>query len=116
MLTVNLISATEFKVYFSITIDDDDYYATSTDIAEFFNLSIDTYNKILINKIIQHDNYEINKSDTSVFYKDIMFELKNIDYKIYIERFKEAFAPQLTLFTLGGVEYGIWCLYLRVYF
>ena len=36
-----------------------------------------------------------------------MFELKNIDYKIYIERFKEAFAPQLTLFTLGGVEYGI---------
>lgn len=76
-------------------------YFTSESISKLLNLDTDLYNKLLIEKVIKHDDYKIN--DRRLFpscTKHLSFQLNDIPKEIYIERFKEAFADQLILLTL----------------
>lgn len=102
MLKIDLMATDGSKVYFSM-MNSGNYFGTSKDIANSFNLPVDTYNDILINKVIRHSDYEVNLSEDSIFHKDVVFRLDGIDFEIYIKRFKEVFHSQLILLTLGGV-------------
>lgn len=90
------------ECYFEITIGDD-VYSTSEEISEILNLDLDTYNRILANKIVRHKNYVMCMNGSIDVYKDLVFDLCNIPEETYIDRFKETFTEQLTLLALGGV-------------
>lgn len=77
-------------------------YETSACISELFNINIDDYNKILIEKVIQHNLYFTNIA-TSQKGDDIVFKLNDISKEVYIERFKNTFNKELTLLILGGI-------------
>lgn len=100
MAQIKLIPTSKNGVYFSLVCNND-YFATSTSIAEFLNLPVETYNQLLIKEVIRHDCYKVNKNKDSVFYEDVTFEAKE-NYVIYIDHFKETFVPQLALLALGG--------------
>lgn len=72
-------------------------YFSSEMISKAFGLDIDEYNKILLEKVIQHDEYDI-KNGT----EDLVFSPNRISKETYIDRFKEAFADQLILLTLSN--------------
>lgn len=79
-------------------------YDTSKNIAKSFDISLDEYNHIVIDKVIGHTNYTIRHnvvSEHSDIYCDLMFEAKK-SKEFYIDKFKEVFAPQLTLLTIEG--------------
>lgn len=80
-------------------------YINSLKISNLLNLDTNLYNKLLIEKVIQHDNYKEStfKSGTIIF-KDVSFKLQDTSTKTYLNRFKEAFSKELTLLTLGGAE------------
>lgn len=71
--------------------------STSSSISRLFNIPLEVYNNLLINKVIKHDLYEIHT------FNDITFDLCDISKEIYLNRFKETFSDQLTLLILGGV-------------
>lgn len=81
-------------------------YTTSRSIAALFNLDTDTYNDILIKKVIKHSFYENSNFSSFPYFetdsdKNIVFYLHGIDERTYFERFKEVFAKQLTIAALG---------------
>lgn len=83
-------------------------YTTSSSIANLFNLNLDTYNEILVKEVIKHPCFESRNFMKFPFLgvesnKDIVFYLNDIDEEVYIERFKNVFAKQLTLLKLGGI-------------
>lgn len=84
-------------LYFNIE-HNGNYYSNSEEISEFLNLPLDTYNQLLIDKVIKHSNYTItDESDYNSC--DMLFTRKSISDEIYIDRFKETFVPQLVLFS-----------------
>ena len=102
------IRLTDFSVthnYFSIFMNNRNIY-TSKSISKLFNLDIDTFNKLLVDKVIQHDNYIIESHPVvePERVKDLLFRLNDVPKEIYIERFKETFTNQLTLIILGGIQ------------
>lgn len=95
------IDLTEFGInrnYFCISIGNRDVYSGKS-ISKLLNLDVDTFNQILIDKVVKHKNYYIYRLS-----KDIEFDLCNVSKEIYIERFKNIFTEQLTLLTLGGIH------------
>ena len=82
------------EAYFSIFISDAAFY-TSKNIANLFNLDIDYYNNLVIDKVIKHEDFTIDE-----YTNDLAFKHNNISKEIYINRFKEVFADQLTLLAL----------------
>lgn len=87
--------------YFKIDTKNVTYF-TSESISKLFNLDVDLYNKLLIEKVIMHKDYSIN--DPRLFpscSKHLSFKLNNTSVETYLNRFKETFASQLTLFSLG---------------
>lgn len=98
MLDIYISMVVDRWLYFNIE-HDGDYYSTSEEIANFFNLDVDLYNQLLVDKVIQHNNYSISEeSEYNTF--DALFGRECIDDETYVDRFKEAFAPQLTLLAL----------------
>lgn len=103
MINIKIEKQYSNRAYFFISIEGKyTIAATSFKIAKIFNLEIDTYNKILIEKVIKHDRYLIAPDNNeSVFSKDLTFELLYDSLKTYIERFKEIFAKELVLLALS---------------
>lgn len=75
--------------------------SNSEKISNMLDLDVDTYTNLLIEKVIQHNNYKTYTYNCSE--KDTLFKLNDILKETYVERFKDAFADQLTLLALGGV-------------
>lgn len=106
MIQISLVKLGDGSNYFSLKDTNELImsYNSCRQISNFFNVPTKDYNDTLIDKVIQHNNYEVYGC---VAYGekcvDITFQLNSIPKETYIERFKEAFAPQLTLFSLGGV-------------
>lgn len=73
---------------------------TSRAISETLGLGIEKYNKILIEKVIRHDNYRIEEDD-DFGECDLFFYSEGVSKEIYIERFKEVFLKELTTFALN---------------
>lgn len=86
----------EDEAYFEI-IYSKELLNLSEEIAKFFNLDVDFYNQLLIDKIIKHNKYAIDSAT-----KDLTFDLNNISEETYLNRFEEAFIDKLTLISLGG--------------
>lgn len=91
-----LLTKTIRKGYY-FRFDNEPTACTSKGISKLFDLDVNTYNKLLIDKVIQHNKYSINP-DT----KDLLFVLNNTSEEVYLNRFKEIFTNQLTLIYLGG--------------
>lgn len=83
-------------VYFSLDTDEESY-CTSRLIANLFNLTTERYNEILIEKVIQHNRYLLNKHSYGIVKNDITFRPSGTAKSIYIERFKEVFNPYIVL-------------------
>lgn len=82
-------------------------YTTSGSIANLLSLDVDTYNDKLIKEVIQHPCFKNVFAASFPFLKakldrNIVFYLNDVPKETYIERFKEAFAPQLILVSLDG--------------
>lgn len=100
------ISSEKFCFVVDFGMEDCD---TSKAIADLFKMSVDNYNEILINKVIKHDKYRVETFTDMYkvsYVRDVTFVLNGTLESVYVNRFKEAFAPQLTLLTLGGIEDG----------
>lgn len=79
------------------------YIDSSKSISDFLNLDVDIYNDRLIRKVIQHSNLEVSESTIEDdLYKDIIFDKKCHNKKVYIERFEKEFEKELILATLGS--------------
>lgn len=79
-------------------------YDTSKSISKLFDMELDEYNDLVIDKVIGSANYTIgylNTNKESDIYHDLMFEDKK-SKKFYVDKFKEVFAPQLILLTIEG--------------
>lgn len=100
-MKIELVGSCE-ALYFSLTKNIMTYYDDSEHISEMFGLNIDEYNKILIEKVIQHDHYRIEENFNNILYKDVTFKKNGICDTIYLERFKEVFSKELVLLQLGG--------------
>lgn len=75
-----------------------DAFHTSGAISRKFGLHIEAYNKRLIEKVIQRDEYKIvNDDPVQAFYLDIVFPLSNKRIGTYVNKFKEEFANELIL-------------------
>lgn len=98
MLEINLLHCYGEQAYFTIYLNGPLIYS-SGGIASFLNLNTDTYNNILIEKVIKHNDYTISNKN-----KDLIFKHLNAPKETYIERFKDTFANQLTLLALGGTN------------
>lgn len=102
MSTIRLVELRDDTNYFSL-IHEGNTYNSCRRIANFFNLPAETYNQLLIEKVIKHSNYEVyfcNVGNEKV--KDIIFYLNHESKETYIKRFIEVFAPQLMLLRLEG--------------
>lgn len=94
-MTIRIVTSYRTDLnYFTLLIDNEDFH-NSESIADIFNLNVDTFNKLLIEKVIKHSYYTISKH-----HKDFEFSLCGKSKEIYIKCFKEAFAEQLILFIL----------------
>lgn len=87
-------------------IDGANEYYTSFGISSLFDMSVYEFNKIMIEKVIQHNNYLIADKKDEFLDNDLIFNLKNnkgeeVPFKKYMDRFKETFAPQLMMVSLG---------------
>lgn len=99
-MKIELVNYTNVENWFKIVIDGKEISSCRC-IAKLFNLDIDTYNKLLIEKVIQHDSYyetDFGEED------DFEFGLNNIPKEVYVERFKETFLEELTTLALGGIS------------
>lgn len=88
-----------YEDYFFAVKTSNDSYFSSEMISELLNLDIDEYNEILTEKVIQHENVDVNPKT-----KDLVFLRNRTTKETYIKRFKEVFAPQLMLIKMGGWE------------
>lgn len=89
-------------VCFSLYMKDKNYY-TSYEISKQLGLNVNTYNKILVEQVIKHGIYSLNKEAQIIsLINDLSFSLNKVKPDIYIERFKNTFARELMLFSLGG--------------
>lgn len=88
------------EAYFEIVINRY-HYDTSREISNILNLNIDVYSDILIKEVIKHNFHRYcDIIDEFNLCKDTIFKLRDVSEEVYIERFKEAFADQLTLLVL----------------
>lgn len=87
---------TFFCCGFEIITSNKDFCSTSSSISRLLNIPLDIYNKLLIEKVIQHNLCETHMFD------DVTFDLYGTPKEIYLSRFKEVFAEQLTLLALEG--------------
>lgn len=99
-MEISLCRSDDKYVYFSLDIDEESN-CTSRQIAELFNLTTDKYNEILVEKVIQHKEFFKNTHSYGVLKNDISFKQMGTSRKVYIERFKEAFNPYLTLLIIS---------------
>lgn len=101
MIEVELIqfSLNNFKI-----VTDDRIYYTSAQISSLFNMNIENYNRILVEKVIQHGLFKVHNNSKGHFKRNISFSQNRTSDETYIKRFKNAFAEQLILLTLGGVK------------
>ena len=83
--------------YFAISTENNSAH-TSKSISKLLNLDIEIYNKILVEKVVKHNRYTIDK------YNDLSFDSNGILKETYIERFKNTFVDQLTTLALGGIH------------
>lgn len=75
-------------------IHSEDLIAFSSEgIASALNITVEQYFDTLAKEVIRHGNISIKSSNK-------IFLSKGISNEVYVERFKEAFAPQLTLLAL----------------
>lgn len=95
MLKINLGSHNSGEAYFIINIGHVNLY-TSKEISNLFNLNLDIYNKLRMEKVIKHKNLFSNSNE-----EDIIFYLNGTDKETYLNRFKESFADKLTLLALN---------------
>lgn len=95
-MKINLFIFGDEEVYFEVSTENDAAY-TSRSISELFNINVDLYNQLVVDKVVKHKNYVIDK-----FEKDLTFKHNNISKNTYIERFKNTFINELTLLSLGG--------------
>lgn len=102
-MKIYLAKFSKDEAYFEI-FNDNKLLNTSSEIAKFFNMNVDLYNKLLIDKVIQHDNYEIEhcSEHNPDNIQDLSFNLNYKPRETYLNRFKETFIDQLTLISLGG--------------
>lgn len=107
MIRVEIEDQYSGSVYFFISIDGSQAVAaTSGKIAKKFNLDLDTYNDILIRKVIKHNNFVISPNGSSIFSKDVTFDLNEAPAETYIERFKNVFCEELVLLSLTEAPEG----------
>lgn len=92
----------EGESYFSLTINEVTSYGASELISQALGLNIDKYNEILIEKVIQHEDYRVEENIYDILYKDVTFKKNLIPNSVYLKRFKEAFHKELILFQFGG--------------
>lgn len=95
-LQIKLSSFYDNEAYFEITTEEGVFY-TSKMISNLLNLNLTTYNRLLIEKVIKHEDFAIDQ-----YTKDVSFMINNIPKETYIERFKDIFIKEITLLTLGG--------------
>ena len=94
-MKIRLSEMTEGQYYFIVTAN---FTAcTSGGFSILFNIDVDIFNQLLIDKVIKHKNYLIERDN-----KDMYFTLNGLPKETYIERFKDAFTNELTLISLGG--------------
>ena len=88
---------------FGIRIKENVYH-TSERISKVLNLDLDTYNHLLVKKVIQHRSYYISNNPFPIpnHDKHLTFDLNNISKETYIERFKNTFNKELILLVLGN--------------
>lgn len=103
MVEVEIEQSSLYLVYFHLVIDGTIVGSTSARMADILKLDLDTYNKILIEEVIQHSYYKISPSGHVPLSKDIIFELNDESKETYINRFKEAFAKELVF-----VSFSLW--------
>lgn len=103
MLEINLGAYYGNKLIFEINFNNK-LYINSLKISALFSLDVDTYNKLLIEKVIQHEHKETLFKNGTIIFKYVAFELRDTPTETYLNRFKETFAPQLALLTLGGAQ------------
>lgn len=87
--------------YFSVIVDEVTSFGVSEFISKAFGLNIDEYNKLLINEVIKHNDYEIEQNTYDVFYKNVTFKKNSIPDVVYLKRFRDIFVKELTLLSLG---------------
>lgn len=93
-------------VCFLLCADDRSYY-TSYEISKQLGLNVNLYNKILVEQVIKHKIYSKNEEAQLVsLMHDLSFSLNKVKPEVYIERFKDVFAKELTLLSLGGEWFG----------
>lgn len=94
--------STKNIVCFSLCLGEKNCY-TSYEISKHLGLNVNTYNRILIDQIIKHKIYSVNKEAQIVsLMNDLSFSLNKVNPDTYIERFKNVFARELMLLSLGG--------------
>lgn len=89
------------NVYFVISNSTNVYASTSYEIATLLGLDTKTYNKILVEKVIQHDRH-YNEFVYANDEEDVTFHSNGNVAAIYVKRFKETFEKELILLELGG--------------
>lgn len=97
-MKINLSLFYNDEAFFEITTEESVFYSSSA-ITNLLNLDLIKYNKLLIEKVIRHEDFIVDQ-----YTKDVSFMLNNISKKTYIERFKNTFVKELTLISLGGVH------------
>lgn len=102
-MVISLVNLYSGYLYMNIQFNNA-IHNTSKSIAELLGLPIDAYNDILIKKVIQHDKFRADflKGKYEEKFIDVVFCINNISTKVYVDRFKEAFADQLILLTLSN--------------
>lgn len=96
-------------------------YGSSYLLSKILNVDQTEFNRILVEKVIQHDHYIITDNSTHNQYSsnDFYFKLNYTSRETYIERFKNTFNKELTLLALGGNWNGsvtVWALFWRCVF
>lgn len=87
--------------YFVIDIPET-YICSSNYMSEMFEMTKEGFENTLVMKVIKHNDLLIYKDQNDETSFDISFKSNGIPDEVYIDRFKEAFATQLTLLILGG--------------
>lgn len=87
---------------FEIITSNGEFHNTSKSIARLLNIPVETYNQLLIDKVIKHKFFKLHSHGAGVC-ADLTFDLKCLSKEDYLQRFKDTFSEQLTLLTLGGM-------------
>lgn len=83
-------------------IDTQTIYICSSDfMIKKFNMTKEEFIKVLTTKVVRHNNLIIYEDEDDKSSFDITFKSNSVSDEVYLKRFKETFAPQLTLLALG---------------